>query len=156
MLVNTSIFSTIKVRNGRYFVGKWTQMPSKRNWWKSKKPLNTCYYGTCYMYLKNHQFCPERMNIHTGMSHAKCQMNKDSKKDQSVSLLFSFSQEFTTLVEPDTMCNLFKSYVMRLCKGYVKGAYGSYRGLIQRLCYAYVSSIYFRGKHYVFASRMEP
>ena len=70
-------------------------MPSKRNWWKSKKPLNTCYYGTCYMYLKNHQFCPERMNIHTGMSHAKCQMNKDSKKDRSVSLLFSFSQEFT-------------------------------------------------------------
>ena len=35
-----------------------------------------------------------------------------------------------TLVEPDTMFNLCKSYVIRLCKGYVKGAYGSYRGLI--------------------------
>ena len=37
---------------------------------------------------------------------------------------------FTALVEPDTMCNLCKSYVIRLCKGYVKCAYGSYRGLI--------------------------
>ena len=34
------------------------------------------------------------------------------------------------LVEPDTMYSVCKFYVIRLCKGYVKGAYGSYRGLI--------------------------
>lgn len=39
MRVNASILSTIKVRNGRYFVGKWKQIPLQQNRWKVQKTL---------------------------------------------------------------------------------------------------------------------
>ena len=48
---------------------------------------------------KRSQVRPERMNIHTGMSHAKRRENKESEKDRCVSLLHPFSQEFTCLKE---------------------------------------------------------
>ena len=64
---------------------------------KVKKLLDTCCYGT--RYPKDHRFRPERMNIHTSMSHAKRHENKESEKDRCVSLLHLFSQEFTCLKE---------------------------------------------------------
>ena len=45
------------------------------------------------------QVRPERMNIHTSMSHAKRRESKVSEKDRYVSLLHPFSQEFTYLKE---------------------------------------------------------
>ena len=64
---------------------------------KVEKLLDTCCYGT--RYPKDHRFRPERMNIHTSMSHAKRHENKESEKDRCVSLLHPFSQEFTCLKE---------------------------------------------------------
>ena len=89
--------SGIEIGNGRVFCGKVETKIGKKVGVKVKKLLNSCGYGTHYP--KDHRFCPERMNIHTGMSHAKRCENKEYEKDRCLSLLHPFSQEFTCLKE---------------------------------------------------------
>ena len=89
--------SGIEIGNGGVFCGKVETKIGKEAGVKVKKLLDTCCYGT--RYPKDHRLRPQRMNIHTSMSHAKRHENKESEKDRCVSLLHPFSQEFTSLKE---------------------------------------------------------